>query len=218
MSLKNDDFEVSTATICGHDFKQRSGRHLVRPAPELMQRLVSLHNVVGQTARITPKVFELPRVTEALEHQLIHIMVRCLTDGLPSASSGSHRHGSIIAKFEEYLEANPNTPLYLAQICEATGTAERTLRAACEAHLGMGPIRYLALRRMHLVRRALLHASPNATVTSTVTDFGFWELGRFAVNYRALFGETPSDTLHRSHHRGAAAPKRPSSLQAAEFT
>ena len=74
----------------------------------------------------------------------------------------------------------------------------RTLRASCEEHLGMGPIRFLTLRRMHLVRRALLRADvANATVTRTVTDHGFRELGRFSVAYRTLFGETPSDTLER---------------------
>ena len=108
------------------------------------------------------------------------------------------RHDKIVAKFDEYLEANPNTPLYLAETCAAIGAAERILRAACEEHLGMGPIRYLALRRMHLVRRALLRAhSSTTTVTSIATDHGFWELGRFSVNYRAMFGETPLATLRR---------------------
>jgi len=65
-------------------------------------------------------------------------------------------------------------------------------------HLGMGPIRFLILRRMHLVRRALLRADPSASsVTRIVTDHGFWELGRFSVAYRALFGESPSETLRR---------------------
>ena len=62
----------------------------------------------------------------------------------------------------------------------------------------MGPIRYLTLRRMHLVHRALLRAdASSATVTSIATGHGFWELGRFSVAYRALFGELPSETLRR---------------------
>ena len=108
------------------------------------------------------------------------------------------RHHAIVARFEEFLEANPNRPLYLAEICPAIGVAERTLRLACEEHLGMGPIRYFSLRRMHLVRCALLCADPStATVTRIATDHGFWELGRFSVTYRSLFGETPSETLRR---------------------
>jgi transcriptional regulator GlxA family with amidase domain len=108
------------------------------------------------------------------------------------------RHHAIVARFEEFLEANPDRALYLAEICPAIGVPERTLRVACERHLGMGPIRYLSSRRMHLVRRALLRADPStATVTRIATDHGFWELGRFSVTYRSLFGETPSETLRR---------------------
>jgi transcriptional regulator GlxA family with amidase domain len=126
---------------------------------------------------------------------------------------GGRRHDTILTRFVEFLEANPGRPLYLTEICAAIGVAERTLRASCEGHLGMGPIRYLTLRRMHLVRRALQRSDASKiTVTRIVTDHGFWELGRFAVAYRALFGKSPSDTLRQSTCRAALLPSRFSSL------
>jgi hypothetical protein len=49
---------------------------------------------------------------------------------------------------------------------------------------------------MHLARRKLMMADPSATtVTEIATEHGFWELGRFSVQYRWLFGEPPSSTL-----------------------
>jgi AraC-like DNA-binding protein len=119
----------------------------------------------------------------------------------------------MMVRFEEFLEANSDRPLYLAEICAAIGVAERTLRAACEEHLGMGPIRFLTLRRMHLVRQVLLRADlSKTTVTRVVTDYGFWELGRFSVAYRARFGESPSETLRRPPEQTAIHLNRPSSL------
>jgi AraC-like DNA-binding protein len=143
-------------------------------------------------------------------------MIRCLAEGTAvEPTAGSLRHDTIVTRFKEFLEANPDRPLYLTEICAAIGVAERTLRASCEEHLGMGPIRYLALRRMHLVRRTLLGSDPSkATVTKIVTDHGFWELGRFSVAYRLLFGESPSCTLQRRSEQSEVRPNRPSSLAA----
>ena len=46
------------------------------------------------------------------------------------------------------------------------------------------------------VRRALSEGSLRAmTVTEVATSHGFYELGRFSVSYRSMYGEAPSETL-----------------------
>ena len=214
MSLTHDDFHAACKAITGYDFSDEAFRFVVRPDPDLMSRLLQVHERVGTMAKMDPDTLATPEVTRSLEQQLVHLMVRCLTDNLsPKISTGSRRHDLIVARMEEFLEANAGQPLYLAEICAAIGVAERTLRAACEEHLGMGPIRYLTLRRMHLVRRALLRADPSkATVTRIATDHGFWELGRFSVAYRAMFGESPSDSLRLASHQQSMSVNRPSAL------
>ena len=51
---------------------------------------------------------------------------------------------------------------------------------------------------MYLARQSLQTADPSTrTVTEIATEYGFVELGRFSVDYRSLFGESPSVTLRR---------------------
>jgi AraC-like DNA-binding protein len=216
MSLAIDDREDAAKKIVGSELLKTTQTRIIRPHSAPTLRLLKLHKSVGQLAHDNPDILGLPQVLRALENELIHVMVRCLAEGTAvEPTAGSLRHETIVARFEEFLEANPDRPLYLTEICAAIGVAERTLRASCEEHLGMGPIRYLALRRMHLVRRTLLGSDPSkATVTQIVTHHGFWELGRFSVAYRLLFGESPSYTLQRRSEQPEVRPNRPSSLAA----
>ena len=126
--------------------------------------------------------------------------LECESTGVDGPSeTGRSRHNALVVRFLEFVRAHPNRPLYLSEICAAIGVAERTLRGACEEHLGMGPIRYLTLRRMHQVRQALLCAEASSTtVTRVAMEHGFCELGRFSVAYRSHFRESPSETLRRA--------------------
>lgn len=109
------------------------------------------------------------------------------------------RHTMIIAQFEALLEANPDRPLRLAEICAAIGISDKTLLRCCHKYLAMSPVRYGWLRRMNLAHDALVRADPKVvTVTEIANDHGFPQLGQFSVNYRTLFGEAPSKTLHRT--------------------
>jgi AraC-like DNA-binding protein len=199
VSLPSEHLAAAAEAIIGRELPKTPHKSTIRPPSALMHRLLNLHKSIGQLAHGTPDILDLPEVSRALENELTHILVRCLAEGHSlEPTAGSRRHDTILTRFAEFLEANPDRPLYLTEICAAIGAAERTLRASCEEHLGMGPIRYLTLRRMHQVRRALLRSDPStATVTRIVANHGFWELGRFSVAYRTLFGEPPSDTLRQ---------------------
>ena len=214
VSLAADRLAAAAGVITGRELSEIPLKCTIRPSSALMLRLSNLHKVIGKVAHDTPDVLDLPEVSRALENELTHILVRCFEEGhTVEPTTRGRRHDTILARFVKFLEANPDRPLYLTEICAAIGAAERTLRASCEDHLGMGPIRYLTLRRMHLVRRALQRSDGSkVTVTRIVTDHGFWELGRFAVAYRTLFGESPSDTLRQSTCQAVLASGRFSSL------
>jgi AraC family ethanolamine operon transcriptional activator len=78
------------------------------------------------------------------------------------------------------------------------GIQRRTLLRAFRSICGTTPSRYLRAVRLEMARQALLSPHTDATtVTQVAMRFGFRELGRFAGNYRAIFGESPSMTLRR---------------------
>ena len=90
--------------------------------------------------------------------------------------------------------------LTVPDLASAAGVSERTLRAAFQDYFGMGPVRFLRLRTLNMVRSVLQKSDPAfTTVTAVATRFGVWELGRFARDYQLLFGERPSETLRHAH-------------------
>ena len=199
LALPVEDLSATGNALAGHELTEASSTRLVYPNPARMARLVRLRAAAQRLAEVTPDTLAHPEVSNTFKHELMHAMVACLADEAPAKpTSGWRHHTVIINRFEKVLAANSDRPMHLAEICAAVGASERTLEICCEEHLGMGPIRYLWLRRMHLVRRSLIQADPSSTtVTQIATGHGFWELGRFAVSYKELFEESPSAALHR---------------------
>ena len=97
----------------------------------------------------------------------------------------------------DYIEANLELPVTLADLVAASQVAGRTLFQHFRDFKGTSPMRYLREARFERVRRALLAAEPEENVTEIAANWGFTHLGRFAVEYRHRFGERPSDTLRR---------------------
>jgi AraC-like DNA-binding protein len=217
MSLTPQDLVEVGILIDGRESTLPAVTRLVRTDPLLMRRLLLLHDIATRLANAAPDKSARPEVTGSIEQALIRAMIRCLRSTPLPMRTAARRHAEIIARLEYLLAANKDRPLYLTEICATTGVSERTLRVCCHEHLGMGPLRYLWLRRMHLARAALIHADPaNASVTSIATSHGFWELGRFAVEYRTLFGESPSLSLRAPPNRYMTA-NPPATVQGSEF-
>jgi AraC-like DNA-binding protein len=217
MSLTPEDLASAGHGLAGRELHAPRSTSIIRPGPAALARLRRLHNIGAGLARKAPALLAHPETARALENALVHAMIACLAEHEPVADSlGSRSHSAVMARFGRALEAEPKRPLYLAEICAATGVAERTLRLCCREHLGMGPVRFLWLRRMHLARHALVASDPAATsVTEIAVDHGFWELGRFAVAYRSLFGESPSASLRRAADLSRTSLAAPFALEAA---
>lgn len=104
----------------------------------------------------------------------------------------------VIRKALEFLRTKDRQDLHVEELCRTVGVAERSLLRAFHRFFGVGPTRYLKLRRLNNVHCALqARDCRQTTVTEVLTTWGVTELGRFAGAYKALFGESPSETLRK---------------------
>ena len=185
--------------LTSQEFDVASAR-LLRPPEYLLERLHLLVQSAHRASETMPQVLSSPEATKGFEGTLLQATIACLThhDTLEKRETTKWRHAVIAKKLEEVLEANLDSPLRVLELCRITGLPERALRKVCQEQMGVSPTRFLALRRLHMARQALLRADPHSTtVTEIATRYGVWELGRFAVAYKSLFGESPSVTLRR---------------------
>jgi AraC-like DNA-binding protein len=181
--------------------RRLSGVTVFTPSPAALARLRSLHSYVGHLAETTPKSLDNSRLTDDLEYSILTAMRDILSTRASGLDTlGRQQHQIIVDRFRAVLESQAGLTLTIPAISHLIGVRGRTLRLACQEQLGTSPAQYVMLRRLRSAHRALKKADPDITrVTDIATQHGFWELGRFSVRYRHIFGETPSVTL-----RGAA--------------
>jgi AraC-like DNA-binding protein len=189
-----------SSTINGDALVLSSGVSSWRPSARIFRHLIRLHVSATRVANAQARVITTSEPARSLEQELIDAVIACLSEQpAESSNSAEARHSDIMARFDVLLQAHPNRPLTTGEICAALDVSERTLRACCGQHLGMGPISYVRLRRLEFARRALRRADPAiANVSQIAAQHGFSQTGRFAGTYRAQFGELPSVTLRRS--------------------
>lgn len=92
-----------------------------------------------------------------------------------------------------------NGPVRVAHLCSSLRVSPSSLEGAFKSVTGVAPHAFFMRRRLNHARAMLLREDHRARkVTDIASGLGFSELGRFAVRYREMFGEAPSETLRRS--------------------
>jgi len=113
---------------------------------------------------------------------------QCLIGKLPS----------FLLKAKDFIYANAREDIRLEDIEHAAGVSRFKLFDGFRKYMGMSPMAYLKKLRLAEVRKQLLDGGRGTNISTVATEWGFNHLGRFASEYKKLFNEIPSATVHRN--------------------
>ena len=181
------------------------GTRLFLPQVDTFDLLRRRLRAVQAAVNTDPTLLAVPEARRGVEESVLSVLSRVLDSAsrVRPSGYGTATRTRLARRVEDYLEANKWETVHLAHLCAVAGVSERTLRYIFQELYGMSPVRYLKLRRLHQVRRALRRADSDLnTVQDVANRCGIWHLGRFAAEYRGLFGESPLETLRRTGDSG----------------
>ncbi len=97
----------------------------------------------------------------------------------------------------DFIHCNAESAVTLGDLVHASGVAGRTLLKHFRDAHGVSPMRYLRNHRLRRAREELVLGGV-ASFSEVAARWGFAHFGRFSIEYRLRFGESPSATRARS--------------------
>ena len=95
----------------------------------------------------------------------------------------------------------------IEDLCEASGIGQTWLNRCFNEIYGTSPMTYIRAHRLTTARNRFLDpGAPRASVKDVALSLGFTSSGRFAAEYRDVFGENPSKTLLSRHSSQMSRP------------
>ena len=109
-------------------------------------------------------------------------------------------HYNVFQASVKLIDQQLTKPLSISNLAAQQGTSTRILQYAFQKNIGLTPLQYVLLRKLHAARAELQQSSPNTyvNVSHVAMLYSMTHLGRFSLKYKNLFGELPSNTLKKS--------------------
>lgn len=140
-----------------------------------------------------------PIAAAHLERTLLMLVLGCIDAATPAAPGrAADVADARLGRVEDWLDAHLTEPIGVHEMAAVAGVSVRALQLAFRRRRGCSPMHWLVCRRLEAARALLVAPAPDTSVTRVAAETGFFNFGRFASRYRALFGEYPSETLARA--------------------
>jgi len=135
-------------------------------------------------------------VDEMLILTLLHAQRHNYSDTLAAEARPSSP--AYVGRAADLLAGDPARPWSMRELAALSGTSLRSLQSGFLRYRGMTPGQFVRARRLEQARAILRSPRQTERVTDVAFRVGYGHLGRFARDYRARYGESPSRTLARA--------------------
>jgi AraC-like DNA-binding protein len=150
---------------------------------------------------VPPEHPDFKRAAREIEERIFEDLLVAVAPAEGPVPGGHCRRAA--RRAEAFIQEHWRESISLADLCRAAAAPERALRQGFGELYGLSPMAYLRSVRMHAAREELRRTERERSIGDVALGCGFTHLGRFSVDYRRAFGQTPSAT-HREAHRGAS--------------
>jgi AraC-like DNA-binding protein len=110
-----------------------------------------------------------------------------------------------VSRAEEYMEANWRSPISIEALALVTNASARSVFHSFKQNRGYSPMYFVKQLRLRYANSMLANPELQISVTEVCFECGFGNLSHFASDYKKVFGEQPSETLHRARLASALA-------------
>jgi len=195
LAFEKEYFEEAMNLILGTDNPCSPDQKVIMPACPEGDRLL-------RALRATFFDKDLLLLGEERQENNLNLVEYLLTESInlifgrkhPPRESELSSRKKVVLRAEEYMSTLNLDEIKVANLARELNISIRTLQYSFKDIYGITPKRFLNIRRLNVARQMILR-NQELTVTDHAINSGYWHMSQFAADYKALFGESPSDTL-----------------------
>ncbi len=190
---------VATVPAVVGELEPQQAGSMVTISPAANDHLVAAVDYVRKGVLRNPFAAQSPLIIRAVENYLAATVLATFPNAARYESDTEDRqHGtpSLLRRAIAFIDDNAHRDISVVDIAESIYVTPRALQYMFRKHRDCTPMEYLRRVRLHHAHLELVAADRmRTTVGQVAARWGFGHLGRFAVYYRAQYGQSPHVTL-----------------------
>ena len=183
-----------------YPYPKMHSSHLLACDPQLRSKFINRVNLLISHCLLDDKALSNETKRKLIDAEALDLLSHLLVN--PEIERlNTNKSRMVLKRATEYVEEITD-PITVAELATVAGVSQRRLERVFRKYLNLTPVKYLIMKRLHGLHRDLRHFTPGSTTISKCsTHWGFTQFGRMSVQYRRMFGMSPSATLNQPYRQ-----------------